>query len=145
MHPHIEPDHRSANEMLFSARLAAILGVLCLAALLATGAAQAAPVKLAIGESTVVTLEENTSTGYRWSIDERASEGRERVGIDDLGHEQGGASGGRPLLGAPGLHRWRLTAKAPGRAVVVLVYTRPWEHAAPARTHRVEIEVGAAR
>jgi inhibitor of cysteine peptidase len=107
-----------------------------IAALLLTGAAQAAEVvRLAPGASTTIQLVENPSTGYSWRLDAEASEGLDHLAIVDNGHTRGAA-----MPGAPGTHRWTIRAVSPGEASVVFVYQRPWEPA-PIETRQVTISI----
>ena len=121
---------------------AALLAAALLAAVLAGSAGaetrtSSALLSLAPGESTTVALEENVTTGYSWRYDPARSTDPDCVTIADLGHER---RGGEPAVGAPGLHRWQLTAVSRGRAAIRFVYQRPWEPE-PAREHTVAIEV----
>ena len=92
-------------------------------------------ITLARGREKTIVLTENPSTGYTWKIDEAGSENLSLLTLVDLGHKRGAA-----MPGAPGRHSWRLRAKASGRAVLQLVYQRPWEPA-PVETRRIEIVV----
>jgi len=92
---------------------------------------------LAVGQQAAIELEENPSTGYRWAVDATASSNLSILRIGDLGFSQD--SGGKRLLGAPGIHRWSVEATSAGSASVSFVYRRPWE-ATFARKHQVTIE-----
>jgi inhibitor of cysteine peptidase len=92
---------------------------------------------LAVGQQAAIELEENPSTGYRWGVDATASSNLSILRIGDLGFSQD--SGGKRLLGAPGIHRWSVQATSAGGASVSFVYRRPWE-ATFARKHQVTIE-----
>lgn len=95
--------------------------------------------RLAVGHSATVELGENPSTGYRWTVDAKASSGLSIVRIDDRGFsapEQG------KRLGAPGIHRWDIQAVRAGTANVVFIYRRPWENK-PVRSHQVAVEATA--
>jgi inhibitor of cysteine peptidase len=119
--------------------------VLLAAAMLTTAAvgADAADqtLKLAVGQQATIELEENPSTGYRWTIDAKAGVNAAILRIDDRGFSQGAAAG-KPLLGAPGIHRWSVAATSAGSASVTFVYARSWE-AAPIRRHQVTVEAVA--
>jgi predicted secreted protein len=93
--------------------------------------------RLAVGHSARVELEENPSTGYRWAVDGKASSGLSFVRISDRGFSE--RAGGKRLLGAPGIHRWDIQAVGPGTATVVFSYRRPWE-ASAVRSHAVAVE-----
>lgn len=96
-------------------------------------------IRLAAGADAVVALTENPSTGYRWRLNGEASSNLALVAIADAGFSPGG--GGKPLLGAPGTRRFRITARRPGTAVAVLEYARPWERVAAIRRHVVTIDI----
>jgi inhibitor of cysteine peptidase len=98
-------------------------------------------VSLAVGASTTIALGENPSTGYAWRVDTAQSTNLGIVRVIDRGY-RAGKSG---LLGAPGSHRWQISAQAPGTARVVFAYSRPWEQAAPAETKTVDVTVTANR
>jgi inhibitor of cysteine peptidase len=120
-----------------------ILALCLLAAAGVHATAQAADqtLRLAVGQQAAVSLKENPSTGYKWQIDRAGSSNLAILRVSDLGFSRGGAGGKR--IGAPGLHRWSVSARAPGHAVVVFSYRRPWEHGAPARRHTVAVEIVA--
>ncbi len=96
---------------------------------------------LAVGAAKTVTLSENTSTGYKWHIDTAQSTNLAAVRVSDLGHQHGSSH----LYGAPGTHSWRIEGVTPGKAQLVLAYSRPWEHVAPAKLHTVSIEITERR
>lgn len=93
--------------------------------------------RLRVGEETTIELQENPSTGYRWTIDNATSSNLPLLTINDRGFSQGGGS--KPLLGAPGIHRWSVTASRPGSATISFTYRRPWERES-IRTHQVTVE-----
>jgi inhibitor of cysteine peptidase len=84
--------------------------------------------ELRVGQQATIELEENPSTGYRWTIDARAGANASILRIEDRGFSRK-ASGQRPL-GAPGIHRWSIAATSAGSASVTFVYQRSWEAAA---------------
>ncbi|ARN83585.1 hypothetical protein B1812_11235 [Methylocystis bryophila] len=91
--------------------------------------------RLAPGESRVLTFAENPSTGYTWAIDKAASQGLDIVAIEDLGHSRGA-----DMPGAPGTRRWSLRALKPGHAEILFANRRPWERT-PIETRRVVVDV----
>ena len=110
------------------------------------GAAQAADQTLHLrrGDQASIELQENASTGYRWEIDRAASANLSILRIGDRGVSSGAAPGSKPLVGAPGLHRWSIEAVAAGHARIMFAYRRPWE-ARPVRRHEVSVEIDGAR
>jgi inhibitor of cysteine peptidase len=115
------------------------LGAVLALAWLAPAQAQDQAVRLRVGASTVVTLTENPSTGYRWSLDTAASRNLSIVTIADAGFQRPAA--GAPMVGVPGQRRFRISARSPGTAEAAFAYARSWEHGAPAQRHVVAIEI----
>ncbi len=119
-------------------RLTSIAAIVLMMTIGAEAAEQT--LRLAIGQSAGVELEENPSTGYRWEIDAKASSNLPLLRIGDRGFSEREA--GKRLLGAPGIHRWTIEAASAGTARVVFIYRRPWEGKA-ARSHEVAVEATA--
>ncbi len=91
-------------------------------------------VTLAEGDTLEVTLPENPTTGFQWSLE---SNGQPVCSLVDSSFEP---SGGPP--GAGGRHRWRFAAVRPGQAHVALAYGRPWAQAQrPSRTFAITVRV----
>jgi inhibitor of cysteine peptidase len=111
--------------------------IVILAALLLApvGGAAGDELRLQPGQSAQVTLPENPSTGYSWSMDAGKSVGLDLVSIVDDGHAPGAN-----LPGAPGTHRWTIRGLSVGHAAVEFAYRRPWEPA-PVETRRVEVVI----
>ena len=119
-----------------------LLGLVMLTAVLASSfgpacAQESQTLRLAVGRSSVITLEDNPSTGYRWQLNNAASGNLSLVGIADAGFVRDSK-----LIGAPGQRRFGITARQPGTAVAVFDYARPWEQVTPARRHTVTIKIG---
>jgi inhibitor of cysteine peptidase len=116
------------------------LGCLTAIAMMVTVNAQASAadqtLRLTVGQSASIELQENPSTGYRWGLDATAGSNLSILRISDRGFSE--RNGGRRLVGAPGIHRWDIEAVAAGTARVVFVYRRPWEDKA-ARRHEVAV------
>lgn len=130
------------NRMAFGksgyAPLACLLLAAAMAATTGIGAVAADQMlKLMVGQQATLELEENPSTGYRWTIDAKAGVNASILRIEDLGFSQD--SGGKRLLGAPGIHRWSIAATSAGSASVTFVYARSWE-ATSVRRHQVTIQ-----
>lgn len=94
-------------------------------------------IRLVVGAAKTITLEENPSTGFKWQINTAQSSNLAVVRVNDLGYRRGSSQ----LVGAPGVHRWRIKAKAAGTARIVFDYARPWEHVAPAKRNTVRVEI----
>lgn len=88
-------------------------------------------VELAPGETVAVQLQENPTTGYRWTVEETA--GLQLAG-DDLASRGG--------IGAAATHTFRFRAAAPGSFEVRLRNWRAWEGEGSVRdrfTFRVKV------
>lgn len=87
------------------------------------------------GEVLVLKLESNPSTGYTWQVQ----------GLDARIMRQLGASewsAGTPgKLGGAGVEVLRFAGVGKGQTTLKLVYARPWETAAPARSFSLEVNV----
>jgi inhibitor of cysteine peptidase len=119
-------------------RKACLIAIAALATSLAPlRAEETEAIHLAVGGSTVITLTENPSTGYRWQLADLASRNLSLVSISDAGFTRS-VSG---LIGAAGLRLFKIAARRAGTAVAVFDYVRPWEHVAPARRHVVTIDI----
>jgi inhibitor of cysteine peptidase len=116
-------------------RLWLVIGLLVVVA--TEGQAADQTLRLAIGQSATIELQENPSTGYRWVVDTKTSSNLSILHIDDRGFSRNAANS--HLLGAPGVHRWSVKAESPGSASITFVYGRPWE-ASVARRHQVAVE-----
>ncbi len=95
-------------------------------------------VELAPGGRATVELAENPSTGYVWRFDSQRSKNAVIVRVADQGFAQ--APSDRPLVGAPGRHRWSIEGISAGRAELTFVNLRPWEDT-PVREHVVAVDV----
>ena len=76
-------------------------------------------VALKNGDSIIVSLDENPSTGYSWNVS--ATSG---LSIRDLGYVDKGTQG---MVGAGGMHSWAITATGTGDQAFSGIYKRPWE------------------
>lgn len=101
---------------------------LMVAAVAAVPMVQAAHVQdvraeLKVGETQVLELEGNPTTGFSWAL-------AEPLPADSPVHvtiAYEAADSPRGLVGRGGVFKVRYTGVAPGTATVVLVYARPWE------------------
>ncbi|QWG24654.1 protease inhibitor I42 family protein [Bradyrhizobium sediminis] len=118
--------------------------LLLAAAMLAATATEAdaadQTLQLTVGQQATVELEENPSTGYRWTIDAKSGVNASILRISDRGFSQN--ADGKRLLGAPGIHRWSIAATSAGSASVTFVYQRSWE-ATSVRRHQVTVQAVA--
>jgi inhibitor of cysteine peptidase len=88
-----------------------------------------------VGDTVVVRLAENPSTGFTWTI---AITG---AGVVVADYSPAGGSDPRP--GAPGQRTFVLNATTAGDADVVLTLARPWEAGAASQTRRLRVTVEA--
>jgi inhibitor of cysteine peptidase len=82
-------------------------------------------VKASVGAEIAITLDENPTTGYRWTM--KASAGLKRLSSTFSGS---GASPS-PALGSGGTRTWIYRVEASGTQTLTGVYARPWETASP--------------
>ncbi|MFA5056289.1 MAG: protease inhibitor I42 family protein [Dehalococcoidia bacterium] len=78
-------------------------------------------IELSPGDSLIVTLDSNPSTGYAWSISEIGDE----AVIDDVSNEFVGADTG--MVGAGGQEVWTFEAIDEGTSTIEMQYSRSWE------------------
>ncbi|WP_316168353.1 MULTISPECIES: protease inhibitor I42 family protein [unclassified Bradyrhizobium] len=123
-----------------NARLVYLVAIVLMVAIGAQARAADQTLRLAVGQSASVELEENPSTGYGWAVDAKASFRLPLVRITDRGFSE--REGGKRLVGAPGVHRWDIQALSAGTANVVFIYRRPWERK-HVRSHAVAVEAAA--
>lgn len=100
------------------------------------------PATLAAGDTLVVTLRANPSTGYSWALITApaaavlAASGEPTYSPD--------RTGGTPMPGAGGTATFRFAAVAAGSTRVVLAYRRGWEtDVPPVETVTVDVTVTA--
>jgi len=100
------------------------------------------PATLAVGDTLVVTLPANPSTGYSWALTSApaaavlAAPGEPAYTPD--------RTGGAPMPGAGGKATFRFAAVGAGSTRVVLAYRRGWETGVPpVETVTVEVTVTA--
>ena len=89
-------------------------------------------VRLELGETLTLGLEENPTAGYRWRVD---SDGAPVIKLDGDQYE----APPRASVGAPGRHVWRLHATAVGSTTIHLSYGRSF--GARARAFALTVEV----
>lgn len=95
-------------------------------------------IELRVGETLEISLSENASTGYRWTI--RPESVRK---FDKILHERSQvAHGAGAPLGKPGTRGFYFEAVGPGAVDLDLEYRRPWEvDKTPARKFKLRIRV----
>lgn len=103
--------------------------------------AQSEPQKVNVNDSITVELDGNSTTGYRWELDDGASESGDLVKVEDLGYVKRELKPGeRPLMGAPSKYQFRVTGLEAGTVKLVFTYVKGRD-TPPAKTQDVAIEV----
>lgn len=96
-------------------------------------------VALVVGETLVVTLSSNPTTGYSWQVAEGPGPVLAQVGEVEY---REAPQEGTPLVGAGGTETFRFEAKGAGQTRLVLEYRRPWEETVePEESFSVEVVV----
>jgi len=91
-------------------------------------------VTLAVGQTLVLSLESNPTTGYEWEMAEM-----DEAILKETLHEY--KSYWVFLIGSGGKDIWRFRAEAEGKTTLTLNYRRSWEEAEPIQTFSVEVVV----
>ncbi len=96
-------------------------------------------VTVAVGDSLIVTLESNPSTGFSWAL---ADNSDERV-LQQVDHEfVPPETTGTPVPGQGGEEVWTFRALKEGTSTISMEYIRPWEEdAEPAETFGLTVVV----
>ncbi|HEY1951077.1 MAG TPA: protease inhibitor I42 family protein [Bryobacteraceae bacterium] len=95
-------------------------------------------IELHVGETLLVKLPENASTGYRWLIPPESARKLEKI----LSEEEQPVPGPGNLIGRLGLRNFYFQVLKPGKVELELYYQRPWETAKPpARKFRLHIRI----
>ncbi len=96
-------------------------------------------VTMAVGQTLVVALRGNATTGYNWDVTDWGDgkvikySGQSEYKVDRT-----------DLMGSPGTHRFRFSAVGPGTVELRLRYARPWEKEnADAKSVTIEVTVTA--
>lgn len=92
-------------------------------------------VPLEVGQTLVLSLDSNPTTGYQWEITEL-----DEAILKQTGHEY---EADQPvLIGSGGKEVWRFQAQSPGSTTLSLGYRRSWEEGVePIQTFSVEVVV----
>lgn len=87
------------------------------------------------GDTFVLRLGENPTTGYSWSVTTEPDTGV----VKQLSSAY--TPGETGVAGAEGVREWRFEAVAPGRTELTMDYVRPFGDEGPANTYTVTFEV----
>ena len=95
----------------------------------------ASQVPLEVGQTLVLSLDSNPTTGYQWEITEL-----DEAILKQTGHEY---EADQPvLIGSGGKEVWRFQAQSSGSTTLSLGYKRSWEERIePIQTYSVEVAV----
>ena len=105
-----------------------------LLALLTPMGASAEEWRMNVGETRVLALNSNSSTGYGWTV---ISPPGDLLVVRDRGYRPR-----KPVMpGSPGTHLWRFTAQKPGEASVFFRYARPWEKGGDATMRDIKVTI----
>ena len=91
-------------------------------------------VTLEVGQTLVLTLASNPTTGYEWEIAEI-----DEAILKETHHEY--KADWPVLIGSGGKEIWRFQAQSSGSTTLSLEYRRSWEKAEPIETFGVEVVV----
>ena len=92
-------------------------------------------VELSVGQSLVVTLESNATTGYSWTLAQNSDESV----LKETGHEY--IAPQTTLIGAGGNEEWTFKALKKGTSTISMGYSRPWESIPPVETFDLTVVV----
>jgi len=92
-------------------------------------------VELSVGQSLVVTLESNASTGYSWYLVQNSDE----PVLNNTGNKY--IAPQTTLVGAPGKEEWTFKALKKGTRTIFMGYSRYWESTPPAKTFTLTVVV----
>jgi inhibitor of cysteine peptidase len=92
-------------------------------------------VELSVGQSLVVTLDSNASTGYSWHLAQISDE----TVLSNTGNKY--ISPQTTLVGAGGKEEWTFKAIKKGTSTISMGYSRPWESTPPAETFDLTVVV----
>jgi inhibitor of cysteine peptidase len=92
-------------------------------------------VELSVGQSLVVTLESNASTGYSWALVQNSDDSV----LNKTGNKY--IAPQTSLVGAGGNEEWTFKALKKGTSTISLGYSRPWESTPPAETFDLTVVV----
>ncbi len=90
-------------------------------------------VALAVGQSFMIALPENPTTGYRWAFTKTGAPQCELLAdfFEADSHQTGGS----------GTHEWRFRADAPGTATIQMELTRGWDRKAATQSLTLHLRV----
>ncbi|MHC6224316.1 protease inhibitor I42 family protein [Pseudomonas sp. X10] len=95
------------------------------------------PAQLQVGQTVTLTLPSNPSTGYRWLLQNPASNILRSLGPEVYSHPEDVG-----VVGSAGQSTWRFQAEQAGEGHLILTYQQPWApEVRPVKTFDCEITV----
>jgi inhibitor of cysteine peptidase len=95
-------------------------------------------IKLAVGQTASLSLEGNATTGFQWSVEKLEGDAIRQDGEAEYllkKHTPG-------LVGVGGVYVFHFSAVKSGKALLKLIYARPWEkNTPPAKTFELQFHV----
>ncbi len=93
---------------------------------------------VAVGQSFVVSLASNPTTGYVWNVSKPEDE---KVLAKTDGSYVSDGNSSQMIPGQGGRNYWKFTALQAGTTEISMVYARPWESVQPAQTFTLKVIV----
>ena len=95
------------------------------------------PLELDKGQTLMITLPSNPTTGFRWTVTKAASTVLQPMGPEVYTNPEDAG-----MVGSGGKSTWRFKAYQVGQGALLMQYQRPWDRGvAPAKTFACEISV----
>nr|WP_239482073.1 protease inhibitor I42 family protein [Pseudomonas insulae] len=95
------------------------------------------PLQLQSGQTLVLSLPSNPTTGFRWTVTDAAPQVLRSLGPEVYSNPEDAG-----MVGGAGVSTWRFLANIPGEGHLVLAYQRPWEtDVAPEKRFDCQISV----
>lgn len=107
------------------------------AVLLTDANAEKAPAQLAVGDTLVLALDENPTTGYRWAVAQPPAKAQLRAAGDTYATKPADPQ----MVGVGGTRRLRFVAVAAGKTQLELHLRREWQKDNPDRRLRVTVAI----
>lgn len=79
------------------------------------------PARLQVGQTLILSLPSNPTTGYRWQVRQTASQVLRSLGPEVYSNPEDAG-----VVGSAGVSTWRFQAQSAGEDELVLVYQQPW-------------------
>ncbi|MNG93260.1 Chagasin family peptidase inhibitor I42 [compost metagenome] len=94
------------------------------------------PTRLQVGQALTLSLPSNPSTGYRWRVENPASNVLKSLGPEVYTAPE------EDMVGSAGVSTWRYKASSVGTSQLLLLYQQPWaKDVAPVQTFECKVIV----